>query len=370
MVLYRQPWSILRRHMFLAINELLKEKTRFFLIIAVIALVSYLTFFLTALAYGLATGYTQGIGKWNASGIVLLKDSNDNIARSLLFKSDYDKLPKESTALLGSGSATVLDDDKDDVAIFGVGMDDFLAPNITEGREVTSDKEVVVSDELKQIGVALNDTLALQGAEAQFTVVGFTDKATFQTAPIVYMELDSWRLVASELAGMTGMADSSTVSAVVTKGDSDTSVFNDDRMQWQAIKDFSFKLPGYNAQVLTFSTMIGFLIVIASFVLAIFMYILTLQKKSMFGVLKAEGVSNGYIVRSVNIQILVLSVLGMSIGLALTLLSGFALGDKVPFMVQPLFFAAIVFSFLICAGIGGIASVRAVTKIDPVEAIG
>ena len=45
--------------MFLAINELVKEKARFILIVAVIALVSYLTFFLTALAYGLATSYTS-----------------------------------------------------------------------------------------------------------------------------------------------------------------------------------------------------------------------------------------------------------------------------------------------------------------------
>lgn len=43
-------WVAYDTGMFLAINELLKEKTRFILIVAVIALVSYLTFFLTALA--------------------------------------------------------------------------------------------------------------------------------------------------------------------------------------------------------------------------------------------------------------------------------------------------------------------------------
>ena len=41
-------WVAYDTGMFLAINELLKEKTRFILIVAVIALVSYLTFFLTA----------------------------------------------------------------------------------------------------------------------------------------------------------------------------------------------------------------------------------------------------------------------------------------------------------------------------------
>lgn len=356
--------------MFLAINELVKEKARFILIVAVIALVSYLTFFLTALAYGLATSYTQGIEKWEATGIVLQKDANDNVARSILTEADYGKLLDDSTALLGVGNATVEADAKEDVALFGIDQSGRLAPNITEGRAATSAEEIVVSDELQSIGVALGQTLAFKGADSTYKVVGFTDRATFQTAPIVYMQLGAWRQTASEIAGMQGMRDDTTVSALVTTGADTSKYTTTDTMQWQSIGDYAFKLPGYNAQVLTFSTMIGFLIVIASFVLAIFMYILTLQKKSMFGVLKAEGVPNSYIAQSVKAQIVILSVIGMAIGLVLTLITGAALADKVPFMVQPFFFVAIVALFLLCAAIGGIASVWAVTKIDPVEAIG
>ena len=356
--------------MFLAINELLKEKSRFILITIVIALVSYLTFFLTGLAYGLATSYTQGIDKWRASGIVLQKDANDNVGRSLLKESEYGALIDSTTALLGVGSATIEFDTKEDVTIFGIEENSFLHPNITEGRKVKQANEIVVSDELRAVGVNVGKTLSFKGGESIFKVVGFTDRATFQTAPIIYMQMQSWRNVASELAGMRGMKDDTTVSAIVTTSKSETNKFTTDTMQWQTIKDFSFKLPGYNAQVLTFSTMIGFLIAIASFVLAIFMYILTTQKKSMFGVLKAEGIPNKYIAQSVKAQIVILSVLGMAIGFVSTIATNLALGDKVPFMIQPLFFVAIVALFLLCAAIGGIASVWAVTKIDPVEAIG
>lgn len=356
--------------MFLAVNELLKEKSRFILITAVIVLVSYLTFFLTALAYGLATSYTQGIEKWNASGIALQKDANDNIARSLLTKNQYATLLDTNSALLGVSNATVEVDSKEDVAIFGIEKNGFLAPNITSGKSIAQNNEVIVSDQLQRIGVVLGQSLTFKGSQSSYTVVGFTDRATFQTAPIVYMPLDTWRQVASELAGMTNMRDDTTVSAVITRPAAASDAFMTDTMQWQTIKDYSFKLPGYNAQVLTFSTMIGFLIVIASFVLAIFMYILTLQKKSMFGVLKAEGVPNKYIAQSVKAQIVILSILGMAVGLILTLITGAALADKIPFMVQPLLFIAIVALFLLCAAIGGIASVWAVTKIDPVEAIG
>lgn len=355
--------------MFLAINELFKEKLRFSLIMTVIVLVGYLTFFLTALAYGLATSYTQGMDKWNAGGIVLQKDANNNIARSLLVESDYAPILSDETALLGVGSATIEQDEADDVSLFGIEMNSFLAPNITEGRSVEKPNEVVVSDQLKKAGITLDQVIEFKGSESSKTVVGFTDKATFQTAPIVYMQLDSWRTVASDVAGMTAMRDSSTVSAVITKEATHPAALTD-KADWQTIRDFSFQLPGYNAQVLTFGLMIGFLIAIASFVLAIFMYILTLQKKSIFGVLKAEGVPSGYIARSVMLQIFILSIVGLSVGLLLTLLSGVLLGGKVPFLVNPLFFGGIVAIFLCCGGIGGLASVRAVTKIDPVEAIG
>lgn len=355
--------------MFLATNELVKEKARFLLIMFVIVLIGYLTFFLTGLAYGLATSYTQGIDKWKASGIILQNDANDNIARSLLLKSDYESVLDENSALLGVGSATIEQEDADDVSLFGIDMNSFVAPNITEGQAVSGSDEVVVADELQSAGIALGQTIQFKGVGSELKVVGFTDEATFQTAPIVYMQLDTWRVVASEVAGMTAMRDDTTVSAVVTKNPYSPS-YDSGRMSWQTIRDYSFQLPGYSAQVLTFGLMIGFLTVIAAFVLAIFMYVLTLQKRAIFGILKAEGIPSGYIARSVMYQTLIITVIGLGIGLAITLISGLLLGSKVPFLVSPIFFSVIILLYLLFAAIGGLASVRAVTKIDPVEAIG
>ncbi len=356
--------------MFLGISEIKHDKTRFVLIVAVIALVSYLTYFLTALAYGLATSYTQGIDKWNASGIVLQKDANNNVARSLLSTANYDSIKGVDKARLGVSSATIELEKKKDIALFGIEYGSFVQPNITEGRLPTVNTEVIASDELKLIGLKLNGTLTFKGDTVAYRVVGFTNHATFQTAPIVYINLAEWRNAAARIAGMNGMRDTTTISAVVTKHNAGAFAYDTSTMDWQSIRDFSFTLPGYSAQVATFSTMIGFLIFIASFMLAIFIYILTIQKKSLFGILKAEGVPNSYISRSVKTQIVILVSLGMAVGVVLTLLTGWSLTGKVPFLVQPLFFIAITALFLFCAAVGGIASVRVVTKIDPVEAIG
>ena len=355
--------------MFLAINEILKEKSRFVLIVIVVILVSYLVFFLTGLAYGLASSYTRALDKWDASGIIMSANANDTIGRSLLYSSDYANLLSDDVAPLGVGSATLIAQNREDVALFGVEQGSFLAPDISEGRSISADNEVVLSDELQPLGIAIGDNIALADVADKYKVVGFTSRSTFQTTPVIYMSHDTWRLVASEASGMTGMRDDSTISALITRGNQ-KSAYTNDRIYWQPIDDFIFNLPGYRPQVLTFSLMIGFLIGIAAFVLSIFIYILTMQKKSVFGVLKAEGISSAYIARSVMVQVVIIAATGLLTGLALSLVTGLLLAGKVPFEVNLIFFVGITLLFLLCAVLGGIASVRSVAKIDPVEAIG
>lgn len=257
---------------------MIKEKSRFVLIAFVIILVSYLVFFLTALAYGLAISYTNAIDKWDASGIILSKSSNDNIARSLLYETDYKNILSRDVAPLGVSSATVQIGETEDVALFGVDTGSFLAPSVVSGRGIQSDSEVVVSDELEKLGLSVGGEFKLEGDDTNYTIVGFVSDATFQTSPVVYMGLENWRVATSQVLGMSSMRDDTTISALVTL-DQEADGYSNERMGWQTIQDFSFALPGYQAQVLTFSLMIGFLIGIAAFVLAIFIYILTMQKK-------------------------------------------------------------------------------------------
>lgn len=354
--------------MFLAINELRKEKSRFILVTLVIVLVSYLAFFLTALAYGLASSYTRAMDQWDASGIVLADNANNNVGRSLLFESDYRNLLGSTVAPLGVGLGSVSVDDSRDVALFGIDTSSYLAPAILSGRAIASDNEILVSSELESIGVRLDESVRLQGGDTAYKVVGFVQGASFQAAPVIYMSLDAWRTAVSDTSGMTSMRDNTAISALVTRG-APKAAYSSGGLSWQTIQDFAFELPGYRPQVLTFSMMIGFLIAISSFVLAIFIYILTLQKASIFGVLKAEGVPSSYIGRSVIVQVLLISVTGLAVGMVLALLTGWSLAGKVPFVVNGLFFAGITLLFLVCAGVGGLASVRSVVKIDPARAI-
>lgn len=157
------------------------------------------------------------------------------------------------------------------------------------------------------------------------------------------------------------------ISAIVVRGS--LSNVNEDLTTY-SINKYIQTLPGYTAQVLTFSIMIIFLILIVAFVLGIFVYVLTIQKTSMFGVMKAQGISNLYIGSSVIYQTLALVGIGIIIGLILTSLTGFFLANIVPFAINILFYLIITIGFFLFALLGALFSVKVVLKIDPLKAIG
>ncbi len=167
------------------------------------------------------------------------------------------------------------------------------------------------------------------------------------------------------------MTGANYVNAIIVKTgeNDDSSYLSEYKLSYKKINDYYFTLPGYAAQVLTFSIMIMFLILIAAIVLGIFVYILTIQKKGIFGVLKAQGISNRMVAGSVMNQTLILAIIGMVIGLALTFITGWALSGKVPFAVNIFFFVSISAIFIIFASFSAIFSVRSVVKIDPARAI-
>ena len=69
--------------MFLAWNEIKRNKIKFSLVIGILVLISYLLFLLSGLANGLIKMNTEGIEKWNADAIILKKDANQTVEQSL-----------------------------------------------------------------------------------------------------------------------------------------------------------------------------------------------------------------------------------------------------------------------------------------------
>lgn len=355
--------------MFLATKELKYSKSKFALIISVIVLISYLVYFLTSLAYGLASSYTNAIKKWDADEIILTVESNDTMMMSYFDQDVYDNVNVNgSKAKLGLFPAVInnplsenLLDSRIDVFFFGIEDKSFIMPKKYKDRSLTGN-QVIVDEIFKKEGYEVGGFFGVSGSEEKYEIIGFTEKTTYQTAPVVYMDLKTFQ---QHRYGKINTPD--LFNAIIIKGELETL---DESLLPYTINEYISTLPGYNAQVLTFSVMIIFLIIIVAFVLGIFIYVLTIQKTSMFGVMKAQGISNAYIGRSVIMQTFIIVFIGIIIGLLLTIITGIFLKDIIPFAVNYLFYVVITFAFFLFALFGAMFSVRVVLKIDPLKAIG
>lgn len=350
--------------MFLAWNEMKHSKLRYGLVVGVIFLIAYLVFFLTGLANGLAQTNRSAVDSWKSDYVILNEQANRNLRMSRFSVDLKNDVNADKMAELTQASTTIKDKEKNkiNVNLFAIKQDEFLRPKLSEGRHFSKTGEVVADSSLKKsYQLKIGDKITLGDSTKKLTITGFTDNASFNVQPVLYMTKET---LASVLADN---AQVNTISALVIRGK-----VNQVPKELESMTTSTFieNLPGYKAQNLTFSFMIGFLIVIAAIVIGIFIYILTLQKKAIFGVLKAQGISNGYLSRMVFAQTFILAILAVSLGLAVTLLSAVFLPTSVPFQVNPLFFAGISVLMILIAVFGALFSVVSIVKVDPLKAIG
>ena len=349
--------------MFLALNEIMHSKLRYALVAGVMFLIAYLVFFLTGLAYGLAQDNRTAVDKWEADSIVLSKDANSNLGMSMITKKIAEEVEGGKVAYLAQTPGVVTSKDsteegKINVSFFGIDKNQFIMPNLVEGKAFDNDDEAVGDISLKEeYGLAVGDTVKLSGSDKTFKLTGFTDHAKFNVSPVLYTTINAYQEIRFE---KEDTSENARINAIVVRGK--ISNLPEDLEQ--------IKISKFINELLTFGFMIGFLIVIAAIVIGIFIYVLTMQKINIFGVMKAQGITGGFIARSVVAQTFILSFVGILLGLLGTVGTSLVLPDAVPFQSNWLFFGVISLLMLVVAVLGALFSVRTIVKIDPLKAIG
>lgn len=249
--------------MFLALREIRHEPARFALIISVITLVAYLTFFLGSLAIGLAHLYRAGIDGWNSASIVITDASNENLSASRLSDeqvSTAKTLAKENgttaSTLMSMAAVAqapdVKDEDgealRDDVFALGIDLDGELSPAVASGRAISNpSKEILVDDSLEAKGVRLGDTIRLLGSDHDWTIVGFTQDTTLQSAPMV--TLDRQALSQHGPASLSPAVSAVAVKADLTTDGQAMKTAQDAGLTILTSEELIETLPGYSAQI-------------------------------------------------------------------------------------------------------------------------
>lgn len=352
--------------MFLAWNEIKNNKLRFTLVIGVLILISYLVFFLSGLANGLEQLNREAVDKWEADGIVLTEESDLRLQQSRLSKDDFDGNGAEEYTELAQLSAIAgKGDNKANVFIFAVDDSSFIMPNVTEGDAFTEKGEVVAADALKEDGFKIGDRISLSSSDEMLEIVGFTDKARFNAAPVLYTDLSTL-----EALQYNETAEKNAMNAFIIRTENLDGVEVADTLQVVDTETFIENLPGYTEQNLTLTLMIYFLFIISAVVLAIFLYVLTIQKVSIFGVMKAQGIASGYLAASVVAQTFLLSLAGVVIGFLLAVMTGVFLPAAVPVSFNYMEMLLYGIILMIVSILGAFISVQTIVRIDPLKAIG
>lgn len=369
--------------MFLAFNEIRHSKLRYGLIVLTIALISYLTFILSALAFGLAQSNRTVIDTWDAQNIVLNSDVDGVLRQSSLTQKQIDDISSDGQiARLGelsdiaSGSKQGT---KKGIEVLGVSTDEFIYNSIAieSGKNFQSTYEAVADDSLKAQGYVLGEKLKLSSGGHELTLVGFTHHSQLSVAPVVYVSLDTWHELkfgrsTQTQSTQTSPSDTSPGSnvagsaVVIRNGKLNHSV---EGTQELSINEFIEKLPGYSAQNITFNLMIGFLFVITLIIIAIFLYILTMQKIANYTVLKIQGIPTGFLVRGTFGQALLLSITGVIIGAILTALTAIPIPATVPISFNIPMLTIDGLAIIAMSLLGALVSAATIVKIKPTSIV-
>ncbi|WP_438433678.1 ABC transporter permease [Gorillibacterium sp. sgz500922] len=371
--------------MYLALKELKRNKTRFFMIGIIFVLIAWLVFILSGLGNGLASLAASTFKTMDANYVVFEKGSQHSMGKSLLSAEilpEVSEIPGVKAASpMGSAMATALksdgadsDDGKVDIALIGIEPGSFLEPQKTEGEGLSSGKptDVVVNASMKDEGFQLGDTFKLDGSTQSLTIVGFVENKTYNHVASVFLPIEEWRTIAFAAPGSDkGIAEP--VNAIMLQGkdikagDIDTKLENTETVTRSVAV---MGLPGYKEESGTIYMMLAFLLVISAFMLGVFFYVLTMQKTNQFGIMKAIGARSGFLGKAVVSQVFILSVLSILIGIALTYGTAAIMPKGMPFTLDPQLVVLYSFVLLIIAMLSSLVSVRTITKIDPLVALG
>ncbi|AJS60553.1 ABC transporter permease [Paenibacillus sp. IHBB 10380] len=368
--------------MFLALREMRHSKARYMLIMVIMLLVSFLVLFVTGLAQGLAYANISAVKNMPANHYVVQGDADHTFRRSQLHELEL----KEVRSVVGEQNATPLSiqistitanntDVKADVTFFAVDMKGLLAPNVVQGEGITNEKKgsVIVDRKLEQSGITIGSTIVDQATGLSWNVAGYVEDSSYSHTPVVYMNTGDWQDMKQGVSrtGEPLKPTSFNIIAVNATSEQVTGITDKlDNIEVITQKQAISSIPGYKEEQGSLLMMTVFLFVIAAFVLAVFFYVITIQKTSQFGILKAMGTKMSYLAWSVVGQVMVLSVASLCISLLLTFGMNMALPESMPFQLDT---STIVLTSCLFVGmslLGSLISVAKVAKIDALEAIG
>ncbi|MFR9777489.1 ABC transporter permease [Micromonospora sp. MS34] len=250
------------------------------------------------------------------------------------------------------------------VTAFGVRAGSPLAP---DGGRIDARSAVLSVPAADDLHVRAGDPVTLGGRT--LTVAAVAGHASYSHTPVIWVSLDTWRAAAppTGVAGPTAtvIALSTTSTVDVSAGDAaagTTTVRTGDSLA---------AIGSYAAENGSLQLMRGFLFAIAALVIGAFFSVWTIQRSGDVAVLKALGAATANLLRDALGQAAVLLTGGTLVGAAAAAgLGALVAGSAVPFRLTPATVAVPAAVIIVLGVLGAALSIRRITSVDPLTALG
>ena len=378
---------------YLAIKEVWRNRSRFFLFSLVIALITTLVLFIAGLAEGLATANREYLAKLDGELVVFQNNVDLSTLTSRISESTLEKVRRvpgvaEAGPVGFSNAAIVFADGREDIDISLIGVEPGQpggAPAFT-GRNLENrraEETVIDGNMARQAGIQVGDTLtikSIQGTEEEYytlKVTGITDGRQYFFQPSIFVPMQVWDEIRPQaVAGAAGIPVAYNILAVQLEDPAALESMADaiqSQVENTEVVDVVTAYeatPGYAAQQNTLNTQRGFTLLIGLLVIGGFFQIQILQKIPNIGMLKAIGTSNRTVGSAVVLQILAVTLFGVLLGALGTLGLSLGLPEGIPILFTGQAAAMAILSLVLIGPIGGLVSVWLAVKAEPLMALG
>ncbi|MGA9288444.1 MAG: ABC transporter permease, partial [Anaerobacillus sp.] len=256
----------------MAWKEMKKNKSKFLIVGSIVLLISLATFIISGLANGLSQDNVSLIKNMPDGTFYMSEDSNESYTQSHLEeKKQHQILERDKDAFafsLQMGSLKNEADNQQSVA-FLTSTDTTLFNQVDSG-------EIILDSSLKNEGIKVGDQLSSPLFQGTFEVIDFVENKTFNHSPVALINQES-------LNNMFRTNESQLIYRPQTTEEISG-------LQSFSKKEFLSTIPSYQAEQMTLTMIVWFLVVISGMLFAIFFYMMNVQKIGMYGILKALGI--------------------------------------------------------------------------------
>lgn len=367
--------------MWLARKEIARAKGRFVMLSAAIGLLIFLILFQQALLNGLITDFVGAVKNQNAEVLVFNEQARKNVEGSFLTPDQTAAIATvdgvADTGLIGESTFTAIAGGVDtDAVLFGYELNGLGEPTtLTEGRLPQGPNEAIASAADAGDGFDIGDQIEIVGADGPvITVVGLGRELRWSVSATLFVSYETFeaaqRAVNPDasvvLPSLVAVEPEAGVDAATVTERISASVPGTEALTRQQAIDEN---PGVTGTRQSFQIILALGFIVVLIVVGFFFLILTVQKARPLTLLRAIGSPKSFLVKNTLAQIALVWGVGVVIGLGLTF---FALAvtpsGNLSVSVEPTAAAGSIAALFVLSMIAGLASVRRVLRIDPIDA--